>query len=261
MTLPDDDGTNEAEVARFKRKRRLRLVGLAVLMVVVTAVVVVFVTRQFPADTTEAEELATLQRCNMNSMTSHSDVRGQLRARSSLTGVCNRVMLKLLRRLFKQPALCDRIAKQIAGEKDWERRNRLLHVLMRYRRAKYPDDEAPTHRELQRQPCVEEPVVQMAQQWNRGRDRAYNPGGLIPGVAAYNLRFLRHMRFLVTNTYVLKRVQLPRPKARRLAAHLLGQYRSLNRGATIDVQPFIKKVFEEVFYPLWAALGKPEPKQ
>jgi len=261
MTLPDDDGTQEAEVAKFKLKRRLTLAGLAVLMVGIVVVVLYFITRQFPADTTENEELAQIQRCDMNRMTSHLDVRGQLRTGRAITGACNKLVLRLLRRLYRDAALCDRIAGKIADERDWERKNRLLHVLMRYRRAMFPDDEFPSRRELERQPCVEEPVVRMVQRWAQAPDRNKNSDGVIPGVAKYNVRFLSHMRFLVINTYVLKRVRLPRPLAKRLAAHLLAQYRSLNQGATIDVRTHIKRLFDKVFYPLWVELGKPEPTQ
>ncbi len=258
MTLPDDDGTAAAEVAAFKRKRKLKLVAMGAVAVVIAGVIVYFVMRQFPADTTEAQELAQVQKCDMNELPWAYDARGRPKNFSLLKNKCNRAIFKLLRRLIKEPALCDRIAMKIVGEKDWQKQNRLLHVLMHYRRMMFPEDEVPTEAELVRQPCVEEPLVQMVRQWNRHWDK--NSEALIPGVAVYNVRFLSRLPFLVTNTYVLQRVKLSPPAARRLAAHLIGQYRSLNRGASMQVQPAIKKLFNEVFYPLWEKLGKPEPR-
>lgn len=260
MTLPDDDGTAEAEVAKFKRRRQLRLGVSGVALIVVLVVGFYFVTKQFSAFSTESDELAQVMRCDMNELILHYDSKGRAKNYGALTNKCNQVLMKLLRRLAREPTLCDRIAKKITSEKSWERKNRLLHVLMRYRRALYPEDESLTLDELRRQPCIEDPLVQMVAHWSKHRDKHKKPGGLIPGVADYNVHLLSQLRFLVTNTYVLQRVKLPRPVARRLAAHLLGQYRSLNQGASVKVRPAIKMMFDAVFYPLWKELGKPEPK-
>ncbi len=257
MTLPDDDGTQEAEVATFKLKRRVKLGISGVLMVGVVVTAIYYVNGMFPVDTTMEEELGQVRWCAMDTITKHLDRKGRVQRYSSLDKPCMRVMIKLLRRLVNQPKGCDQIAKKIAHEPSWERQNRLLQVLMRYRRAQYPDDVYPSLKELRRQQCVEDSVVAIAQRWHK--DKSKNPRGLIPGVAEYNVRFLRHLRFAVTNTYVLRRVKLSRPAARRLAARVLGQYRSLNRGASTLVRPAIKKLFEEVFFPMWVKLGKPKP--
>lgn len=259
MTLPDDDGTADAEVAAFKRKRLVGLWVSAVLMVVVVAAIFYFVNRQALLFTTLNQELSLLQKCDMNKKGLHYNPRDQGQVRGpTLTTQCNKVIIKLQRRLRKRPALCQRIAKMIAGEKSWDRQNRLLHVLIRNRRTEYWGDTFPTLEELRREPCVEEPVVRLAAHWNQHRGSDQNPEGFIPGLAKYNLRYLNHIRFLVTKTYVLKRVALPQPVARRLAAHVLRQYRRLNAGASVALRAEIKELFEKVFYPVWTKLGRPE---
>jgi hypothetical protein len=218
-----------------------------------------FVHTQFLVFSTERQELERLQKCNLSKVGKTYDPTAPAKNyRRLLTDKCNRVILKLMERLSNEPAMCKRIAKRILSEKDWKRQNRLLHVLLRSQHAKYWGDQTPAVLVLRRQPCVEESVVQMVSRWNQNMDPSQNPGGIIPGVAQYNLHYLNQSRFLVTKTYVLKRVQLPRPVARRLATHLLRQFRSLNQGASKLLKASIKKLFDNVFYPLWTKLGSPE---
>ncbi len=262
MALPDDDGTQAAEVALFKRKRRLRLGAYALLAAVGLAVGVVLLAQLFPEVTTMEQDLERVQQCKVDQASVRYDSQGRVDGKTSLSKKCRRVMYSLLRKLGFNPGLCDGIARRIALEMDWDRRNRLLHVLVLYRRSLFPIDGSPTLQELQRQPCLEEPVVQMVKQWAKRPSEHANPEGLIPGVAKYNTIHMRRDRFLVTNTYVLKRTLkiLPRPVARRFAALLLTQYRKLSHSSSGEIKEAINKLFSEVFYPLWAELGRPEPK-
>ncbi len=104
MTPPDDDGTADAEVAKFKRKRQVRLTVSGVLAVVVLVVIFyLFLNTQFLVVTTESQELAQLQRCDLNPKRGHYDPAGQGKSYTPpLTNKCQKVIIKLLRRLAKE---------------------------------------------------------------------------------------------------------------------------------------------------------------
>jgi hypothetical protein len=260
MALPDDDGTQAAEVARFKRKRRFKLGAFAVLALLGLVVATVLVASLFQT-TSFDEELQLIRKCKMDPLAVNYDTQGRVVGNSKLSKPCRRVMYRLLRRLAKNRMLCERIADQIAAERDWDQKNRLLRVLLLHRRALYPIEQPTTKQELRRHRCVEEPVVQLIQQWSKTPTEHANPKALVPGLARYNSVYLLQTPFLVINAYVLKRTRtlLPMAAARRFAAHVLKQFRKLSDGSRGDAQKAVKWVFNEVFYPVWVELGRPEP--
>lgn len=238
----------------FRRKRRLGLMITALVAVFAGAGLYAYLRWQIPDDPDYAEELNRIQKCDMTPEKRHLDDGTVMLYEPYLTEECRRMIGRVIRRLKGDLTRCQAILTRIRNGKDWQTQNRLVQLLLRYRRSRWRSDDPVSESELAPDPCVEDGLAHVVRQWavKKANHRTF------PGLADYNVVMLSSDRHVAVKTRLLP--LLPKLAQRRLAAHLLTQFRALHGMATGPAKEALTTLFKNVFYPRWAALGKPEAK-